>query len=150
MANLLQAIKTVVNNPISNLLSHYKGKNRINNVGNALEVWVKDIFADTLNETDESKKVVRYSNVFSYIGNQNNPPDLMLKNGDAVEVKKIESVNSGIPLNSSYPKSKLSSDSPMITRNCRQCEDWQEKDLIYIIGVVNNNALKRLWFICGA
>lgn len=149
MANLLQAIKTVVNNPISNLLSHYKGKNRINNVGDALEVWVKDIFADTLNETDESKKVVRYSNVFSYIGNQNNPPDLMLKNGDAVEVKKIESVNSGIPLNSSYPKSKLSSDSPMITRNCRQCEDWQEKDLIYIIGVVNNNALKQLWFICG-
>ncbi|MBD0265570.1 MAG: NgoPII family restriction endonuclease, partial [Tolypothrix sp. Co-bin9] len=116
MANLLQAIKTVVNNPISDLLSYYKGKNRINGIGDALEVFVKDIFADSLHETDESIKVLKYSQVFSYLGNHNNPPDLILKQGDAVEVKKIESLNSGIHLNSSYPKSKLLSDSPMITK----------------------------------
>jgi len=149
MANLLQAIKTVVDNPISDLLSYYKGKNRINSVGDALEVFVKDIFADTLHESDESKKLVKYNQVFSYLGNQNNPPDLILRQGDAVEVKKIESLKSVIHLNSSYPKSKLFSNSLMITTACRDCEDWQEKDLIYVIGVVNEKSLKRLWFIGG-
>lgn len=149
MANLLQAIKTVVDNPISDLLSYYRGKNRINNVGDALEVFVKDIFADTLDESDESRKIVRYSSVFSYLGNQNNPPDLILKQGDAVEVKKIESLNSAIHLNSSYPKSKLFSNSPMITKACRECEDWKVKDLIYVIGIIGDAKLKSLWLIYG-
>jgi hypothetical protein len=151
MANLLQAIKTVVDNPISDLLSYYKGKNRINGIGDALEVFVKDIFADSLHETDESIKILKYSQVFSYLGNQNNPRDLILNQGDAVEVKKIESLNSGIHLNSSYPKSKLLSDSPMITKECRNSDggNWQEKDLIYVIGVVRDSRLMRLWFISG-
>jgi hypothetical protein len=89
--------------------------------------------------------------VFSYLGNANNPPDLILKNGDAIEVKKIESLNSQIALNSSYPKSKLFSDDPMITDACRNCEEntWIEKDLIYTIGVTEKGRLKLVWFIYG-
>jgi hypothetical protein len=73
----------------------------------------------------------------------------MLRHGDAVEVKKIESLGASIALNSSYPKSKLFRDSPLITSHCRNCEDWQEKDIIYAIGVAEDKKLKLLWLIYG-
>ena len=135
--------------PISDLVSYYKGRNRINQIGDALECFIKDIFADTVTETDEQKKLLKYSEVFSYSGNANNPPDLMLKNGDAVEIKKIESLGASIALNSSYPKSKLFCNSPLITSHCRTCEDWQEKDIVYAIGVAEDKKLKLLWLVYG-
>lgn len=149
MTNILRAIKTIVDNPIPDLVSYYKGRNRINSVGDALEGFVKDILANTINENDEHKKLEKYSEVFSYSGNQNNPPDLIIKNGDAIEVKKIESLRASIALNSSYPKSKLHSDSPLLTSHCRSCEYWQEKDIIYAIGVSEDKKLKLLWLIYG-
>ena len=118
-------------------------------MGDALECFIKDIFSEALNENDLSLKNKKYSETFSYIGNQNNPPDIILKNGDAIEVKKIESLKSGIALNSSYPKAKLYSDEPMITNSCRNCEDWQEKNIIYTIGVVKDKKLQLLWLIYG-
>ena len=149
MTNILEAIKTIIENPISDIVSYYQGKNRINSVGDALECFIKDIFSEALNENDLSLKNQRYSEAFSYIGNQNNPPDIILKNSDAIEVKKIESLKSRIALNSSYPKSKLYSDEPMITNSCRNCEDWQEKDIIYAIGVVKGKKLQLLWLVYG-
>lgn len=152
MANLLQAIHTAINNHIVDVASFYRSKNRINAVGDALELFIKDIFANTLNETNEIKKYDIYEQVFSYFGNANNPPDLMLINGgDAIEVKKIGSEKSQIALNSSYPSAKLFADSPMITSTCRECESWEERDIIYTIGSINNksNKLTLLWFVYG-
>lgn len=149
MTSILTAIKTIISHPISDLVSYYQGGNRINQIGDALECFIKDIFADTITESDQQRKLLRYSEVFSYSGNANNPPDLMLKSGDAVEVKKIESLGAAIALNSSYPKSKLFYDSPLITSHCRKCEDWQEKDIIYAIGVTQSKKLKILWLIYG-
>ena len=149
MTNILKAIKTIIAHPISDLVDHYQSKNRINQMGDALEYFIKDVFADTVTESEPQKKLLRYSEVFSYTGNANNPPDLILKNGDAVEVKKIESLGAGIALNSSYPKSKLFSNSPLITAHCRNCEDWQEKDIVYAIGVAEGKKLKLLWLIYG-
>ncbi len=149
MPNILEAIKVIFENSIPDIVSYYQGKNRINSVGDALECFVKDIFSDTLNENDLNLKNQRYSEAFSYIGNQNNPPDIILKNGDAIEVKKIESLKASIALNSSYPKSKLYSDEPMLTSSCRNCEDWQEKDIIYAIGIIKGKKLKLLWLIYG-
>src|SRR3989339_181662 len=147
--NLLIAITNLVKNPITNLVSHYRSSNRINNMGDALEFYIKDLFCNSLEVNDLEKKNEIYSKYFSYIGNQNNPPDIIIKQGDAIEVKKIESLRSGIALNSSYPKDKLYSDSPMITTACRNCEDWREKDLVYVIGVSNDNKLKALWLVYG-
>jgi hypothetical protein len=149
VTNLLEAIQNIVHSPISDLVSHYKGKNRINGVGDALEVFIKDAFAGTINTSGESERLVKYSEVFSYAGNQNNPPDLMIKSGDAVEIKKIESYGSQIALNSSYPKAKLFSDDSMIAKACRNCEAWSEKDIIYAIGVTNQQKLKLLWLVYG-
>ena len=148
-SNILIAIKNLVNSPITALTAHYPGRNRINGVGNALEVYIKDLFANTLFCDDEYKKMQRYQEVFSYTGNQNNPPDIILKNGDSIEVKKIQGNANALALNSSYPKDKLYADSKMITTNCRNCESWNVKDIIYIVGNTTDTHLKELWFVYG-
>lgn len=151
MANLLQAIQCIVRSSIAPLRNSKHGKNRIQQQGIPLEELIKDIFAGSLDENDKTIRVNKHSKSFSYLGNSNNPPDLMIKNGDAIEVKKITSFKSGIQLNSSYPKSKLVVDDPMITADCRKAkgEKWESKDLIYAIGVVKDKKLKRLWLIVG-
>lgn len=37
----------------------------------------------------------------------------------------------------------------MLTSSCRNCEDWQEKDIIYVIGVIKDRKLKLLWLVYG-
>ncbi len=147
--NLLIAIANIVRNPITHLVSHYRSSNRVNGMGDALEFYIKDLFCGSLNETDIAKKNEIYSEYFSYTGSQNSPPDIMIRGGDAIEVKKIENINAGIALNSSYPKDKLYADSPMIIPACRDCEEWREKDLVYAVGVSKDEALKALWFVYG-
>jgi hypothetical protein len=151
MTDILQAIATLVNHPLPNLLDHYRSKsqNRINAVGDALEEYIKDIFANTINETDLNRKTNKYNQVFSWQGRQNSPPDLIIRNGDVVEVKKIGTIGSQIALNSSFPKAKLFAKDPMISADCRKCEAWTEKDLVYAIGVTKNKKLNLLWLIYG-
>lgn len=148
--NLLVAIKNIVTNPITNLTGHYNSSsNRVNSEGEALENYIKDIFCGTVNTTDENQRNQIFSQHFSYLGNQNNPPDIMIRGGDAIEVKKMESNGSGIALNSSYPKDVLYSDSPMLTEECKACETWTQKDLLYSIGVAPKGKLMSLWFVYG-
>ncbi|MGV8147128.1 MAG: NgoPII family restriction endonuclease [Alkaliphilus sp.] len=147
--NVLDAIMILVDNPICELREFYESKNRVNSMGEALEEYVKDLFANTINETDPKTRKIKQAEVFSYLGNQNNPPDFMINGGDAIEVKKIESRGSALALNSSYPKAKMFSSSKMITNACRECEDWDVKDIIYAVGVVNGRKLTSLFFVYG-
>ncbi|EIJ41370.1 NgoPII restriction endonuclease [Beggiatoa alba B18LD] len=151
MTNLIIALKNLIQNPITDLNSFYQGSNRANSMGDALETYIKDIFCNSLHLSDTEKDKL-YSQNFSYIGNQNNPPDIIIKGGDAIEVKKIESISSAIALNSSYPKSKLFRNDSRITNACKECEgavSWEQKDIIYIIGVAPKSTLKALWFVYG-
>lgn len=136
MSNIINAIINLVTNPKLNLREQSAGHNRANDMGKGLEEYIKDLFAGTVEETDEQKRLIALNSVFSYLGNQNNPPDAMLKGGDAIEIKKIESNGSSLALNSSYPKAKLFSDSPMISAACRNSETWKVKDMIYAVGIV--------------
>lgn len=147
--NILRAIINLVKTPKYELKEFYTNHNRANSMGDALEEYIKDIFAGTYTITDEQKRLKMISESFSYLGNNSNPPDAMLKNGDAIEVKKIENNNSSLALNSSYPKHKLYADSPMISIHCKDAEDWNEKDIIYAVGVVDNNKLLNLSFVYG-
>ena len=152
MTNLLKAILNLVENSNYDLTELYQGSNRINNIGESLEFFIKDIFCNSL-KLDIIEKKELYSKNFSYLGNKNNPPDFIIKNGDAIEIKKIENYSTAIALNSSYQKNKLYQDDPRITINCKNCElvNWLEKDIIYVIGVVESktNKIKILWFIYG-
>lgn len=146
--NIINAIMNLINNPITQIVETYKNHNRANNEGDSLEEYIKDLFSDSfnLNNNDRLKKI---SNTFSYLGNNSNPPDAMLLGGDAIEIKKIESFNSSLALNSSYPKQKITSDSNMISMACRKSEAWDIKDIIYIVGVVDKNDLKHLCMVYG-
>lgn len=48
MTNILEAIINIVNNPIVEIKNYYSSRNRVNNVGEALEEYVKDAFANTI------------------------------------------------------------------------------------------------------
>lgn len=149
MTNILEAIINIAENPIYEIRNHYSGRNRVNNVGEALETFVKDAFTNSIQIEAETEKMRRYNEEFSWLGNQNHPPDIMIKGGDAIEVKKTQSANSDLALNSSYPKSTVQSNSKMITQACRTCENWTEKDLIYCVGHTTDNSIKSLWMVYG-
>lgn len=55
LGNIIDAINNLVNNPILELKDFYKSKNRANNMGDALEEYIKDLFANTLNVEDEQQ-----------------------------------------------------------------------------------------------
>jgi hypothetical protein len=149
MSNILKAILNIAKKPITELKEGYSGRNKINNIGEALEIYIQDAFAETITESDINLRKQKISDVFSYLGNQNNPPDIILRNGDAIEVKKIQSKGSAIALNSSYPKHKLYSDDSKITDACRECEDWNVKDIIYAVGITSDTSLQHLWLVYG-
>lgn len=158
VSNILRAlwnIKNSSNDNLSNIYVFSKSKkstiNRVNSMGEALEYFMKDSICNTFSENDAKKKMLEYSQNFSYLGNQNNPPDVIIKGGDAIEVKKIDGVkNTDLALNSSYPKSKLYSSSTLITKSCRDCEPgWTKKDVVYAVGFIDDETLKVLTLVYG-
>lgn len=149
MNNVITAILNLLESPKIQLKNFTRSHNRANNKGEALEVYVKDLFAGTVNIDDEIKRNEILNDVFSYLGNQNNPPDAMLRNGDAIEIKKIESPFSAIALNSSHPKAKLFCNDTMISNSCKTCEQWTEKDMLYVVGVIKDERLSSLAFVYG-
>ena len=137
MPNIIDVIHTLVTHFSGSLNRQTQGFNRANQMGGALEEWVKDLFANTLHIQNEAQRNLILSQTFSYLGNQNNPPDIILQNGDAIEVKKVIGKDATLALNSSYPKNKLFAHPPLITQACKDCEpNWAEKDIIYAIGVI--------------
>ncbi len=100
-------------------------------------------------DLSDSEKDIIYNEVFSWLGNSSNPPDSILRNGDGIEVKKIQSLDGGIALNSSSPKNKLYVDDTRVAMRAKSAEVWTEKDIVHAIGSVDNQDLKRLWLIYG-
>jgi len=147
--NVLRALFNLTVVKDFSLPTHYGAANRMNSMGVALEYFVKDVFCDSLGIKKLGDKDREYTRYLSYIGNANNPPDFIIRKGDAVEVKKISNPDSGLALNSSYPKDKLHKDNPLLTDACRECEDWEIKDMIYAVGVVEDEELASLWFVHG-
>ncbi len=150
MTNILEAIYNIVSHQNFEIKNLYSGRNRANNMGEALEKYIKDSFADTFEVDDEQKRMQIFNQKFSWLGNQNHPPDIMIRGGDAIEVKKTQSANSDLALNSSYPKFNIAVSSPMITQECRNCEEWDVKDLIYCIGHTSDESIKSLWLVYGS
>ena len=147
--NILKALSNISKLKSFKLTELYSGQNRMNNVGVALEYFVRDIFCSSIDIVGLENKDKKHSEYLSYLGNQNNPPDFIVKNGDAIEVKKIGGLVGSIALNSSYPKSKLHSDDVRILQSCRECDggNWSKKDIIYAVSSVVESKIKTLWFV---
>lgn len=149
MGNSLQAFRNIIAKPLATINPAKISDNRINNVGDALEGFLKDLYAGTMDISDQQAKDETYEKVFSWQGNVKNPPDFMIRGGDAVEVKKIKKLTSSIALNSSYPKNKLRSDDTRVAGGAKRAEEWVEKDIVYAIGTVPGTELQRLWLVYG-
>ncbi len=152
MTNILEAIFNISQLEELTVKDIAFGNNRATSVGDGLESFIKDAFTNTFNELDKKVRINKYKDAFSYQGSSRTPPDLMLKGGDAIEVKKTESITTELQLNSSHPKSKLLSTSSLINKHCISCEEWTEKDFIYAIGHIpkGSKILSSLWFIDGS
>lgn len=149
--NILRAILNIAsykNNDLKSYASTYL--NRINATGEQLEFYIKDAIASSF-RIPQTKKEEAYSKVFSWLGNQNHPPDIIIKNSDAFEIKKIESLKSALALNSSPPKNKLLSEDIRITADCKKCDggNWREKELFYVIGNAKGGVINYLFFVQG-
>jgi len=149
MSNILRAINNILQLDEYNVDEVSNSYNRMNSMGSALESFITDSFCNSFT-LDEMDKIREHEKVFSYLGNDTNPPDMMIREGVAIEVKKLKSHGRVIQLNSSHPKSKLFSDSSMITRHCKECEDWTEKELFYVIGIVTKRSIEALFFVQGS
>ena len=150
--NIIDAIETLCTLKSAKISAVSYRQNAINAMGVSLEEFVKDVFAGAASCKTKASREKALNETFTYRGNQNNPPDALLRNGDAIEIKKLSSSGSSMPLNSSYPKHTLKSTNPMITKECREAEEWDEKDIIYVVGVVDakTEMLKRLWMVYGS
>ena len=152
MSNILKAFINIVNNYQVNVSNITTGNNRANNMGEALETYIKKAFANNFQETNKRTQKANIRSTFSYMGAKNTPPDIILTNGDAIEVKKTETLGT-LQFNSSQPKPKLYSTNPRISDNCRNCDNgtWREKDIIYAMGHIpkNTKQLKSLWLVYG-
>ena len=149
--NILRAILNITSYKNNNLKSYASTYlNRINAVGEQLEFYIKDAIASSF-KLSQNKKEEEYSKVFSWLGNQNHPPDIIIKNGDAFEIKKIESLKGALALNSSPPKNKLLADDIRITADCKKCDggNWKEKELFYVIGNAKGGIVNYLFFVHG-
>lgn len=148
MRNILDAIDTIVRSNVRRLSAVAPNNNRVNAAGDQLEMFVKDAFAGCLTDNDENVRKPKRAATFSWQGNDSNPPDAMIRGGDAIEIKKTTSVGS-IPLNSSTPEHKLYATNTRLCDEERNCEVWTEKDLIYAIGTVNSGYIKNICFVYG-
>lgn len=152
LTTLITALINLLENHNNLVKRHIKSRTLANALGDSFEYYIADAFAGTF-DLEESEKNIIQSTVFSWKGNQNNPPDLIIRNGDAIEVKKTQGINT-LALNSSYPKDYVSNDSFGITKDCRDCEGngvkWQ-KDLIYTCGILSKNSeIKSIFFVYGS
>jgi hypothetical protein len=129
--------------------------------GKIFESFIERAFSGSLlcNEIEAADHEQLENNkqaAFCYTGSANNPPDLVLRHGDAIEVKQ-SSGNGDLALNSSYPKHKLYHSDTRINAACRRAisnesPDWQERDIIYAVGTMPKQAelgLKRMWLVYG-
>ena len=152
MTNVLVAIKNLLEFNDINVGEVRESSNRMNNMGDAFEIYIKNIFAGVPAQgLTGTKRQEKYASVFSYLGNSSNPPDLMLHGGDAIEIKKLETRDSQIQLNSSYPKNKLRIDDSRIAERARKAEAWTEKDILYIVGNIDKSLKKvrSMWWVYG-
>lgn len=68
--NIINAIINLVHSATHNVSRITNGNNRANNMGEGLEKYVKDLFANTLNETNDTVIKNRWSQTFSFLGSK--------------------------------------------------------------------------------
>ncbi|MCQ2145930.1 MAG: NgoPII family restriction endonuclease [Bacteroidales bacterium] len=150
MSNIIKAIINIINHRQAFNGAPNGGGNMMNARGATLEGFVKDAFAGTFGAAGGNQRWV--NTCFSHLGTANNPPDMILTGGDAIEVKKETGLGQ-LQLNSSCPINKLYHNNPKISASARTCDggNWQSKDILYVIGTEPQAQIgpNKIWMIYG-
>ena len=88
MRNIIDAIITLVEQSEKSLFNDNKKSEIIGYYD--LETYFKNIFANTFDCKNDDEGKGKISDTFIYLGNKTNPPDLILRGGDAIEVKSFQ------------------------------------------------------------
>ena len=170
--NILKAIVHFVQVEEAAFTLNQNYQNRIQAQGEKLEAYIKRLFSLSLNDNDLDSKVFeltgritgdesdidqktlrKFNGYFSWLGSKNHPPDLKLRNGDCVEIKKTNSPFGAIQLNSSPPRAKMKKDDTKIQKDMKTCEEgWTESDVLYVVGVTDKQektVWKHIWMFYG-
>lgn len=149
-ANIVKAMEALAQYKLSSVSGYSVGyKIGINSVGSAFEYYIKDLLTGNIYSTQKERQDA-YRTEFSWLGNQNFPPDAIAKDGDAFEIKKHEKPASSIALNSSPPRDRLSAqDSKLTSRSLQAFKGKPELDLFYIVGTVPGSNVKSIYFVQG-
>ena len=149
--NPLTAIKNIAEFKSNDLKEYFASYHiRVNQVGEQLEYYVRDAICNSFKASKNA--LIHSTGAFSYLGSQNYGPDIIISNGDAFEVKKIENLNTNIlHLNNSYPKDRLYKDDNTINQECRNADsgNWTSKEIYYVIGFTSNSKIRNLFFVHG-
>jgi hypothetical protein len=151
--NILTAIKNISDFKTNNMREYFKdySTSQIKTVRQQLEYYVKDAISGSFKSVSNKKPKDRYNGVFSYIGNKNKPPDMIIQDSDAVVIKTIKTYKGSFTINNSPPKDRVMWNDPWIIKNCRMIDggQWNSKDLFYVIGWTEKRRMKYLIFIQG-
>ena len=147
-ANVVKAMEALARNKPRDLRTYSKQyKIGINSVGAAFEEYVKDLLTGQFYPDQETRNQA-FSMAYSWLGNQNFPPDAIAVDGDAFEIKKHENVTSTIALNSSPPRDMLYPMDPMLTSKSKSLVR-SPLDIFYIVGTVSNGLPRSIYFVQG-
>jgi hypothetical protein len=70
MINILDAIYNISQRDELEIKDITFGNNRANNMGEGLEAFIKDSFANMFDEPDKNKRNLKYKEVFSFQGSK--------------------------------------------------------------------------------
>lgn len=134
-------------------LYDYTWSGNVSTNGKRLEFFTRDLLCGSLDITDKSDKIDAHKKELSWLGSANNPPDLIIRDGPAIEVKKTRSKAGNLQMNSSPPHQTLHNDSDLINKGCKECESelggWSEKEMVYSVGRISSGKLDYLWLVYG-
>jgi hypothetical protein len=152
--NILTAIKNISYFRTNNMREYFEdyARSQIKTVRQQIEYYVKDAISGSFKSIKDKKPTDRYYGVFSYIGNKNKPPDMIIQDGDAIVIKTIKTYKGSFTINNSPPKDRLMWNDPWIIENCRMIDggQWNSKDIFYVIGWIEKRRMKYLNFIQGS
>jgi hypothetical protein len=152
--NILTAIKNISNFKTNNMGEYFKdyAGNKIKTARQQMEYYVKDAISGSFNSVKDKKPTDRYNGLFSYLGSKTQPPDMIIRGGDALVIKTIKTYKGSFTINNSPPKDRLMWNDPWIIKNCRRIDggQWTSKDLFYVIGWIEKKRMKYLNFIQGS
>lgn len=153
MSNILDAIMNIINDGTFRATRSKDTENSVNIVGDSLEEYIKDAFANSFTLEGENRDEAMQQCII-YHGNSSNPPDMITGGDDGIviEVKKSNSYRSELQLNSSMPHNTFNSQDTRITRECKELLGDKEWDMLYVVGsfVKKTKQIRHLAMVYGS